>query len=129
MIPVCLASARARLQHLRQQFDVVPPDIDFSPYRLVVIPETTRIDVRFKSKLQADLKQGGELIVAGPAALDENGQPVLPETGIQTHGALPAHTFLRPMEEAKRGLPEFDFVMYEPGFRMIPAAGAAASCR
>ena len=118
-----LGAVRA-LQQLRQQFDVVPPDIDFSPYRLVVIPETTRIDDRLKSKLQAYLKQGGALIVSGPAALDENGQPVLPETGIQTHGALPAHTFLRPMEEAKRGLPEFDFVMYEPGFRMIPAAGA-----
>ena len=123
--PAGLGAVRA-LQQLRQQFDVVPPDTDFSPYRLVIVPETTRIDESLKSGLQTYLKEGGALIVSGPAALNENGQSTLPEAGIETHGALPSHTFLRPGEEIKRGLPEFDFVMYEPGFRMTPAAGSCS---
>lgn len=121
--PSALGAVRA-LQQLRQQFDVTPPDGDLDGYRLVIIPETTRISAELKIKLQVYLSQGGAVIVSGPPALDESGRPVFSEAGIQTYGELPEHTFLRPMKEIGSGLPEFDFVMYEKGFRMTPAAGA-----
>ena len=115
------------LQQLRQQFDVVFPDADLSGYRLAIIPETTRIDTALKASLQGFLQTGGSLIVSGPAALDETGAPALPELGIEAHGASPyTHTFLRPLGEIGRGIPAFDFVMYERGFRMTPAAGTGA---
>jgi hypothetical protein len=125
--PAGLGAVRA-LQQLRQQFDVVPPDADFSAYPLVILPETTRIDPALKDSLQTYLKAGGALIVSGPAALDENGRPALPELGIQAHGESPySHTFLRPLaKEIQTSAPAFDHVMYERGFRMTPAGDARA---
>jgi hypothetical protein len=124
--PAGLGATRA-LQQLRQQFDVVPPDADFGRYKVLILPETTRIGPALKAALQAYLKAGGALIVSGPAALDDAGQPALPELGIQVHGQSPySHTFLRAGAEVNRGLPAFDTVMYENGFRMTPADGAKA---
>lgn len=124
--PSGLGAVRA-LQQLRQQFDVVPLDSDFNAYRLVIVPETTRIDKALCARLQVYLQGGGSLIVSGPAALDENGAAALPELGIEVAGQSPyLHTFLRPEGVVKRGIPDFDFVMYERGFRMRPGSGSRA---
>jgi hypothetical protein len=113
------------LQQLRQQFDVVPPDADFASYRLVIIPETTRVNSDLRASLQAYLKNGGALILSGQAALEESGQAALPEMGIEVHGPSPyTHIFMRVSDEVRQGLPEFDFVMYEQGFRMTPTGSA-----
>jgi hypothetical protein len=126
--PSGLGAVRA-LQQLRQQFDIVPPQTDLSPYKLVLIPETTRVDAALRAALGAYLGAGGTLIVSGPAALDEAGQPIMPELGIQVHGPSPyTHTFLRPAEEIRRGMADYDTVMYEPGFRMTPVPGARSLC-
>ena len=63
----------------------------------------------------------GRLIISGPAALDEHGQPALDELGIVPCGPSPyTHTFLRPEEHVADGMADWDMVMYEPGFRMAP---------
>jgi hypothetical protein len=122
--PSGLGAVRA-LQQLRQQFDVVPPDTDFASYRLVIIPETTRVDSDLRASLQTYLKNSGALILSGQAGLEESGQAALPEMGIEVHGLSPyTHTFMRASDEVRLGLPEFDFVMYEQGYRMTPTSGA-----
>lgn len=115
------------LQQLRQQFDIVPPTADLGRYRLVLVPESTRIDGRLRTALADFVQNGGGLIVSGDAALDEDGRPALPELGITVHGDSPySHVFLRPFDGL---LPtRFDTVMYERGFRMTPAHGARALC-
>ena len=126
--PAGIGAVRA-LQQLRQQFDVVPPDADLSGYRVVILPETTRADGRLRSSLRSFLAAGGGLIVSGPAALDDDGQPILTELGIDVHGPAPySHVFLRPFEELAAVTAPFDTVMYERGFRMTPRPGAQALC-
>jgi hypothetical protein len=110
---------------LRQQFDLLPPGADFGGYRLVIVLETTRVDDALKAKLQTYLAAGGALIVCGPAAFDVHGEPALPELGIEAHGASPyTHTFLRAVGDIGAGMPEFDTVMYERGFRVTARDGA-----
>ncbi len=126
--PAGLGTIRA-LQQLRRQFDILPPSGNLKSYKLVLIPETTRINAALKAKLQAFLKAGGSLIVSGPAALDADGQPAMKELGVVAHGPSPfSHTFLRPAREISTGIPAFDTVMYERGFRMTPAKGARTLC-
>lgn len=113
------------LQQLQHQFDIVPPAHKLNGYELVIVPESTRIDTDLAGRLQAYLSGGGALIVCGPAALDEAGQPVLPELGIVSHGESPyTHTFLHANRVAAAGLADYGYVMYERGFRMTPVPGA-----
>jgi hypothetical protein len=127
--PSGLGAVRA-LQQLRQQFDILPPFGDLRPYKLAIIPETTRIDAALAARLRAFLKAGGAMIVTGPAALDESGRPAMKELGIVAHGPSPyTHTFLRAGKEIDQGMDRFDTVMYEPGFRMTAARPAKVLCR
>ncbi|MCC2684295.1 MAG: hypothetical protein K0R75_1194 [Paenibacillaceae bacterium] len=113
------------LQQLRQQFDILPPQSDLSGYELVIVPEMTPVDAPLKANLEGYLKSGGSLVLCGPAALDADGQPVLEAQGIETHGMSPySHTFLHAASEVSQGLADYGYVMYEPGFRMTPNAGA-----
>jgi hypothetical protein len=115
------------LQQLRQQFDILPPESPLDGYELVMIPEMTEVDADLKAKLRDYLRNGGSLILCGPAALDSEGRPVLEEQGIEAHGPSPySHTFLHAASEVSQGLADYGYVMYEPGFRMTPKAGAQA---
>jgi hypothetical protein len=70
------------------------------------------------------------MIVSGPAALDETGQPAMKGLGIVVEGPSPySHVFLRAGREVSQGMAEFDTVMYEQGFRMTPAKGAKTLCQ
>ncbi|GIH19378.1 alpha-L-fucosidase [Rugosimonospora africana] len=79
-----LGAVRA-LQQLRQQFDIVGPDSDLSPYRVTVVPETTVVDAALQRRLEVYLAGGGSLLVAGMAAMAADGSPVLP-LGVDFHG-------------------------------------------
>lgn len=123
--PSGLGAVRA-LQQLRQQFDVVPPDTDLSGYRLVLVPETTRVDAALAVALQRYVAAGGALVVVGTALVDDDGAPVLSELGIDVAGPSPyTATFLRPLSggTATAG---FDTVVPERGLRVRPRDGAEA---
>ena len=124
--PAGLGTVRA-LQQLRLQFDILPPAADLQPYRLAVIPETTRIGSSLREALQRFLADGGALLVSGPAALGDGDGPALEELGIELHGRSPyTHVFLRASGGLRGIAAEFDTVMYERGFRMTPTASARA---
>jgi len=123
-----LGTIRA-LQQLRHQFDLLPPSADLSAYAVVIVPESVRIDEALREKLRAHLATGRGLLVSGQAALDEAGQPVMEELGIESHGESPfTATYLRPAPEIGQGPAPMDAVMYERGFRMTPSPGAEALC-
>ncbi len=127
--PSGVGATRA-LQQLQHQFDVVGPDAKLTGYELAIVSESTRIDSALAAKLTAHLIAGGSLIVCGRAALDEAGRPALAELGIEVHGPSPfSHTFLRATTKVSRGLADYDYVMYERGFRMKPAGAAESLVR
>ena len=119
-----LGATRA-LQQLQQQFDVVGPDARLDDYEVVLVAETTPVDEALLAKLRAYVSGGGGLILSGQAGFNEQGEPVLAEQGVAAGGASPfSHTFLRMAPAVAGGIPDYDHVTYETGFRMQPAAGA-----
>lgn len=127
--PVGLGIIRS-LQELRYQFDLLPPSSDLDGYPLVIVPEMVRVDEALKAKLQAHLRAGGALVVSGSGALDQSGQPIMEELGIETHGESPySVTYLQPCEAIAIGIPNMNHVMYERGFRMTATDGAEVLCR
>ena len=116
------------LQQLRHQFDIIPPDHDLADYDLVLVIEDVRIDHELKLRLQDYVDSGGALILSGRSAIDETRQPILGESGIDTAGESPySHTFLHAAPKVSQGLADYGYVMYEPGFRMVPATPHAES--
>ena len=119
-----LGATRA-LQQLQQQFDIVAPDAPLDAYELVLVPETTPVDDALRTALRGYLARGGALILSGAAGLDAEGQPLLPEQGVESCGPSPfSHTCLRLPQAVAGGIPEYDHVTYETGPRIKPAAGA-----
>jgi hypothetical protein len=121
--PSGIGTVRA-LQQLRQQFDLVPPEADLSEYRLVLVPEATRVTPALAERLRTYLDGGGSVVVVGDALLDDAGEVALPELGIEVVGESPfTHTFLRPLAGG-RATGGLDHVVYERGLRVRPLDGA-----
>ncbi|MFA6107977.1 MAG: alpha-amylase family protein [Candidatus Latescibacterota bacterium] len=113
------------LTQLKLQFDVVDADSRFEGYRLLILPDSVRVDAALARKLRAFLKQGGSLLLTGASGLDLDGRPILSEAGIRTAGDSPfTVTYLRFGRRIAAGVPPTDHVFYERGIRMLPARGA-----
>ncbi len=124
-----LGATRA-LQQLQQQFDVVGPAARLDDYEVVLVAETTPVDEALLVKLRAYLAAGGSLIFSGQAGFTEQGEPVLAEQGVTAGGPSPfTHTFLRMSPAVSDGIPDYDHVTYESGFRIEPVAGAESLVR
>lgn len=113
------------LVQLKQQFDFIPPTADLRRFKLVILPESVRIDAPLARKLKAHLKAGGSLLVCGAAALDADGKPALVELGVTAHGASPfSTTYMRLDGAIQEGLAVADHVVYERSIRLKSARGA-----
>ncbi len=51
-------------------FDVLDPDADFSPYRLLILPDDVLVDAPLKAALDAYLAKGGRLLLTGKSGID-----------------------------------------------------------
>ncbi len=122
--PAGLGAVRA-LQQLRHQFDILPPSADLENYKVVVIPETTTLDANCKEALKRYVRQGGGLLVSGPAAFDREGRPILEEMGVRNEGPIPQDWFLRAEDSVRGTLADYGYVMYEPGWAVTAAASEA----
>ncbi len=116
------------LQQLHQQFDFVPVDRPLRGYRLVIVPETVRINPTLAAKLGAFVADGGGLIVCGEAAIDDEGKPAMKELGIDVHGLSPYQTTYLRMDKSIV-VPRTDHVMYERGLRITAKKGADVLAR
>jgi hypothetical protein len=117
------------MQELRCQYDLLPPEADFKPYRLVIVSEMVKVDANLRAKLREFVKDGGALIISGSAALDENGQPLMEELGITTHGDSPySVSYLKPDQAMAKDLPDMVHVVYERAFRMKTKGSAQTLC-
>lgn len=117
------------LQQLRYQFDVTTPDGPLDRYRVLVVPESTRLDDAARQALASYLHAGGRALVVGAACADETSTaPVMAELGLEAIEESPyTHTFLR-LGEALQSLAgsasDRDTVVYERGLRLRPSAAA-----
>lgn len=65
------------------QFDLIDTRADFSPYKLLILPDYIRLDDRFADKLRSFIKAGGKVLATFESGLDAEGKAfAMPEWGV-----------------------------------------------
>lgn len=104
-------------------FDVLDGDMDFSPYKLLILPDEVKVNPALKAKLDAFLAKGGKLMLTGTSGLDENGQPLF-DLGATFEGQSPFRPdFVKFADDIGPDFCRTPTVMYLPSQRIKPTTG------
>ncbi len=106
-------------------FDVLDTECDFAKYRMLVIPDTVRIDAALKKKLDRYLAKGGKLFLCGQAGLaDEN--TFLFDVGATCEGPSElSPDYILPRKDLRPGFVQTPLVMYTRSQRIRVTTGAS----
>ena len=124
--------ATRMLQELRQQFDFIDSQMDFSQYKVLILPDHYTVPVDLAAKLNDYVANGGSLIASFEAGLDPSGKDFLESLGIEKIGHVlldeegnrvrgrfyPKNNYAEyivPTGDIGQGLPETEHVMYAKG--------------
>lgn len=66
-------------------FDVVDRNVDFSPYKMLILPDLIAVDANLHSCLNSYVNQGGKLVLSGDSGKNGNGVFVF-DVGAEFHG-------------------------------------------
>jgi hypothetical protein len=126
-LPPALMGAVRMLTELGHQFDVLDSHSDFSPYKVLILPDEIPVDERLAAKLKEYLARGGSLLASYHAGLNPGRDNfALPELGVRLVGDAPySPDFLLPHGELAAGLPATEHVMYLPGLQVEALPGSS----
>ena len=100
-------------------FDVVDKEMDFSPYRVMLLPDDIVVDAALKTKLDAYLIAGGKLMLTGKSGLASNGGGMMFDIGAAYEGESPFQPdYVLPREDMRPGFASSPMVMYLPSQRV-----------
>lgn len=107
-----LIGVNRMLQELNYQFDIIDSQMDFSRYKVLILPDVIGYSPRLQEKLNAYTENGGAVIGSYHSLLDEEhaqndwyGLDFLGEGDFE-------RDFIMPNERIGKGLPKEEFVMY-----------------
>ncbi len=126
-LPESVAAANRMLQELGLQFDIVSDEADFTPYKLLIIPEGVPLGGALAEQITAYIGQGGHVILIAPGVpTDASGEELLGEAfGIDVIGpAAVVPEFVRLGGSFARSLEPSAYVMYERGMDLRVHKGA-----
>jgi hypothetical protein len=114
------------LGQLHHQFDILDRDSDFSGYRLIVLPDSQRLDEILLAKIRAYLKSGGSVLLSHQSGLSAGKDVfVLDETGLEYVGPSPYQgdkgDYFRMEGDLGTGIP--DMVHFSYGAGSVVRAG------
>ena len=79
-------------------YDILDAEMDFSDYKMLIIPNGIEIDSNLKAKIDSYLTAGGKLIIVGNSVVDEN-ENLIFDIGAEYCGQSPySPDFLQPVE-------------------------------
>jgi hypothetical protein len=110
--------AARMLQELGMQFAVLDREADFGPYRVIIAPDSVRLDADLTARLRTYMEGGGSLLLSHESGLraDGQGSPLEGWMGIDYLGpARDDMEFLRPTGGLESEIPAMDHVLYERG--------------
>ncbi|MEM8783918.1 MAG: alpha-amylase family protein [Planctomycetota bacterium] len=105
-------------------FDVLDAEMDFSNYRLLILPDTIPVDDALFAKLAAYLDRGGRLLLTGVSSLNETATASRFDLGAALHGFSEFEPDYAVFRDGLR--PDFTdspHVMYRRSVRLEPTAG------
>ncbi len=108
--------AAAALAALKIQWNGETPDRDnLADYKLVILPDSGRLDAQMIEKLKLFIINGGSILFSHEATL-HNGEFMLPESPVRFLEACPwKPSYMRLGEVLGKGQPDTEFVNYQSG--------------
>jgi hypothetical protein len=124
-IPLDTSGAVLVLQELGHQFNVLDTGSDFSPYKLLILPDNILLTPDLNEKIESYLAAGGALIASYRSGVNLPESPVsLPGLGLKVIGPAPySPDFLIPGEQICAGLAPTEYVMYLRGLEVEALPG------
>lgn len=100
-------------------FDIVDKDMDFSKYRVLILPDCISVDSELKAKIDTFLADGGRLLLTGTSGVNEDGTDFLFDTGAtyESNGQYQPD-FILPREDLRASFVDSPLVMYLPAHRI-----------
>jgi len=108
------------------QFDLVDDVMDWSPYRVIVMPDKIRLPEALAEKVRAYLASGGKVMASHRSGLAlGRDEFALDELGVRVLGDLEySPDFAAPRPEIADGILPSEHVMYERGLQVEAQPGA-----
>jgi len=106
------------LEELHQQFDILDKDSDFTPYKLLILPDRHRLDGALLEKVKSYLAGGGKILLSNESGLNADASTfALPELGLDYEGPWPhKDQYVEIVDQAMRpAFPEMVEVFYTTG--------------
>lgn len=129
-LPPASQGACRLLQEAGYQFEFLDSDMDFSGYRVLILPDVIPVNEKLKKKLRCYTEEGGKLLLSHKSGLsEETGEFVLPSWGISYVGEAEFEPdFIVPEGEIGAGLPSVEHVMYLRGSKVRVTESGRALC-
>jgi hypothetical protein len=110
--PAILGAVRM-LAELRQQFDIIDPAADLSPYSLLILPDEIPVEAELAAKIAAFVAGGGKLLASFRSGAG------LPALGVAIKGEAPfSPDFLVPGDDLGGDFEQASYVMYRRGMEV-----------
>ncbi len=105
-------------------FDILDAEMDFSPYKLLILPDDIQIDNELKLKLDLYIDNGGKLLLTGKSGLSQTGDKFLFDVGATMHGQSEYQPdYILPIKDLRPSFVESPLVMYLPSQRIKATSG------
>lgn len=96
-------------------FDVVDLDSDFTPYRLLILPDAIRVDSKLRAKIEKYVAKGGRVLLTGKSGIDPDTGFVF-DVGAEWKGTSPNRggDFVLPVKQLRADFVNDPLFMYQP---------------
>ena len=105
-------------------FNIIDDNMDFSPYKMLILPDSVTVDADLKTKLDAYLAQGGKLFLTGDSGLNPDKTGFVFDIGADYEGACPFQPdYIFPNDELRPDFINSPLVMYNRPNRIKATSG------
>ncbi|MBT3297254.1 MAG: beta-galactosidase [Verrucomicrobia bacterium] len=123
---VCSADIGASRILLEEQipFTIIDGEMDFAPYKLLILPDDIKIKPPLKAKLDTYLAAGGKLLLSGQSGVSDEGDRFIFDTGATVDGVSEfSPDYLLPVEALRPDFVSTPVVAYTPSYRIKVSDG------
>jgi hypothetical protein len=107
-------------------FNVLDSEMDFGPYRLLILPDDIPVEGELGTKLERYLADGGKLLLTGRSGLNPQATASVFDLGADLGGMSPFEPdFVLPATGLRTEWCDSPFVMYRRAVRMRATAGTS----
>lgn len=104
-------------------FDVIDDEMDFSGYRVIILPDDIVVDSYLKEKLDVYITDGGKLFITGESAVDAEGKALFDLGAKLGEVSELSPDFIQPEKEYAPDFLTSPMVMYTRGRRLQVTGG------